>query len=69
MRRIWFIFCPQGEGYNCLTNRTSGDGLWSNVVSQRDWVLGHISDNLIGKYVAVLLLEGLGLACWFGRLN
>ena len=44
-----FIFSPKGEGYNCRTNRSSGDGLWSNVVSQRDWVLGHISDNIIGE--------------------
>ena len=30
---------PQGEGYNCQTNETSGDGSWSNVASQRDWIL------------------------------
>ena len=29
----------QGEGYNCQTNETSGDGSWSNVASQRDWIL------------------------------
>ena len=59
-----FIISPKGEGYNCRTNRSSGDGLWSNVVSQRDWVLGHISDNIVGEYVAVLLLAG-----WFGWLR
>ena len=51
---ILFIFSPKGEGFNCITNRTSGYGSWSNVVSQRDWVLGHISNNLVGKSVRIL---------------
>ena len=39
----------QGEGYNCRTNTSSGDGSWSNVVSQRDWILGHISGSISGS--------------------
>ena len=38
----------KGEGYNCRTNTSSGDGSWSNVVSQRNWVLGHISGSISG---------------------
>ena len=63
-KRMLFIISPKGEGFNCRTNRSSGDGLWSNVVSQRDWVLEHISDNIVGKCVAVLLLAG-----WFGLVG
>ena len=29
----------KGEGYNCRTDRTSGDGSWSNVAAQRNWIL------------------------------
>ena len=39
----------QGGGYNCENNRSNGDGRWSNVVSQRDWVLGHISGSIAGE--------------------
>ena len=28
----------QGEGYNCITNKTAGDGEWSNVAAQRRWI-------------------------------
>ena len=28
----------QGEGYNCRTNKTNGDGEWSNVAVQRRWI-------------------------------
>ena len=28
----------QGEGYNCITNNTAGDGEWSNVAAQRRWI-------------------------------
>ena len=38
----------QGDGYDCRTNQTSGDGSWSNVVSQREWVLGHIAGSITG---------------------
>merc|ERR1719192_2518565 len=38
-----------GEGYDCETNTFNGDGRWSNVVSQRDWVLGHISGSITGE--------------------
>jgi len=29
----------KGEGYNCRRNEFNGDGLWSNVASQRNWIL------------------------------
>ena len=28
----------QGEGYDCRTNKTNGDGEWSNVAVQRRWI-------------------------------
>ena len=40
----------QGDGYDCRTNQTSGDGSWSNVVSQREWVLGHIAGSITGAF-------------------
>ena len=39
----------QGDGYDCATNLTSGDGSWSNVVTQREWVLGHITGSIAGE--------------------
>ena len=38
----------QGNGYDCATNLTNGDGSWSNVVSQREWVLDHITGSVAG---------------------
>ena len=32
----------QGEGFNCETNETSGDGSWSNVAAQKDWILDQL---------------------------
>ena len=32
----------QGEGFNCETNETSGDGSWSNVAAQKDWILNQL---------------------------
>ena len=28
----------QGEGFDCRTNKTAGDGEWSNVAAQRKWI-------------------------------
>ena len=28
----------QGEGFDCWTNKTEGDGEWSNVAVQRQWI-------------------------------
>ena len=28
----------QGEGFDCRTNKTFGDGEWSNVAAQRNWI-------------------------------
>ena len=39
----------QGDGYNCERNEFGGDGSWSNVVAQRDWVLGRISGSITGS--------------------
>ena len=46
---LWENLQPQGDGYNCRTNLTSGDGSWSNVVSQKEWVLGHITGSIAGE--------------------
>jgi len=32
----------EGEGFNCETNETSGDGSWSNVATQKDWILDQL---------------------------
>ena len=32
----------EGEGFNCATNETHGDGSWSNVAAQKDWILDQI---------------------------
>ena len=53
--RLTGYFCSenfkstQGNGYDCATNLTNGDGSWSNVVSQREWVLGHITGSIAGE--------------------
>ena len=53
----------QGDGYDCATNLTSGDGSWSNVVSQREWVLGHITGSIAGE----LCLDGwFNVYTWMG---
>ena len=36
------IILSQGEGFNCETNETSGDGSWSNVAAQKDWILDQL---------------------------
>jgi len=28
----------KGEGFDCRTNKTNGDGEWSNVAEQRKWI-------------------------------
>jgi len=32
----------EGEGFNCATNETHGDGSWSNVAAQKDWILDQL---------------------------
>ena len=44
-----FVVISQGEGYDCETNEFGGDGSWSNVVAQREWVLGHIAGSITGS--------------------
>ena len=35
----WYLFSTlQGGGYNCLTDRTRGDGVWNSVAANYDWV-------------------------------
>merc|ERR1719430_647795 len=33
----------KGEGYDCRTNRTNGDGQWSSVAEQRKWIWMQLS--------------------------
>ena len=33
----------QGEGFDCATNRSDGDGEWSNVAFQHRWIMNQIS--------------------------
>ena len=40
---------PQGEGFDCVTNKTSGDGEWSNVAKQHRWILNQLPVALGGR--------------------
>lgn len=33
----------QGEGFDCSTNKSGGDGEWSNVAFQKRWILNQLS--------------------------
>lgn len=59
----------KGEGYNCRTNTSNGDGSWSNVVSQRDWILGHISGSISGSPSLYLLLTHFSLDAFLGQIS
>ena len=57
----------QGEGYDCGRDSFNGDGLWSNVAGQREWVESQMLDGLtlgltpqLNSSVSVL---GPGLFC------
>ena len=36
----------QGEGYDCARDSFNGDGLWSNVAGQREWVQSQMLEGL-----------------------
>ena len=36
----------QGEGYDCAKDTFNGDGLWSNVAGQREWVESQMMEGL-----------------------
>ena len=36
----------QGEGYDCARDSFNGDGLWSNVAGQREWVESQMLEGL-----------------------
>ena len=36
----------QGEGYDCARDSFNGDGLWSNVAGQREWVESQLLEGL-----------------------
>ena len=41
----WHLFSTlQGGGYNCLTDRTRGDGVWNSVAGNFNWVQQLISE-------------------------
>ena len=48
----------QGEGFNCRTNKTSGDGEWSNVAAQRKWIENRLIPGA-GKGVTFLMVTKL----------
>ena len=49
----------QGEGYDCGRDSFNGDGLWSNVAGQREWVESQMLDGL----TLGLLLNSTQCAC------
>ena len=53
----------KGEGYNCRDNQTTGDGLWSNVAAQREWILRQLQPQN-GNGEGELSLRG-----WIGKLG
>ena len=36
----------QGEGYDCGRDSFNGDGLWSNVAGQREWIESQLLEGL-----------------------
>ena len=36
----------QGEGYDCAKDTFNGNGLWSNVAGQREWVESQMMEGL-----------------------
>ena len=35
---MWWWLGVQGEGFDCRTNKINGDGEWSNVAAQKQWI-------------------------------
>ena len=53
----------QGEGYDCGRDSFNGDGLWSNVAGQREWVESQMLDGLTLGLPAQLNSVSLVLSC------
>ena len=46
----------QGEGFDCRTNKTAGDGEWSNVAVQRRWIQRRLVPGA-GKGVCFMIMK------------
>ena len=47
---VWeLVGVLKGEGYDCRTNTTNGDGQWSSVAVQRTWVFNQIYGRATGE--------------------
>ena len=42
----WRLYATlQGGGYNCVTDRIAGDGVWNSLAKYNDWIQEFVGDN------------------------